>query len=299
MKKILSLFVMLMLLPMLSLAGEYKILASVSNQSITSIDVEKRIKINKYYNKLVSGQEPVNHEDVLESLINEKAVYNYAIQEKIKVEDDEYNRMIENIKKAAGLKQSIESHSSKNGIKYADLQELLKHKLLWSKIVTYKIRSNIAVTEEELENEAKKFISIENKIDLLQVVIDAVEYNRNKRQFDTDIAKLTSSDCKSATDYIGKYVVSSQMINAIKIADLNPAIAQAVANLPVAKFSPVLDSGESLNLFAKCKIYPNNKQLSSEEKMQLREMIIARKSNIEAMRLLAEIKAARSLIQYK
>ena len=156
------LFVLFVILYCCDVFADVKILAMVNDELISSLDVEKRIDINKFFYK-VDGT--IAEEVALNSLIDESIWRQEAKKLKLTVDEQD---LVESVKQFLIMKNlgnvDFKSYVEKQGLDYTLCIEHLKSKLLWNKILMLKVIPYIIISDKEVQDSNDSTMSV-NGID--------------------------------------------------------------------------------------------------------------------------------------
>ncbi|KJV69217.1 SurA N-terminal domain-containing protein [Candidatus Neoehrlichia procyonis] len=128
-----------------------KVVATVDDELISSLDVEKRVKIDKLLYK-VDGK--VAYDMSLKFLIDEALWRREAKNLKISVSDEDMKEAINRILKLIGADgdTSLFSYVQENDLDYKTVLRHLESKILWDKILLLKVIPYINVSDDEIES---------------------------------------------------------------------------------------------------------------------------------------------------
>ncbi len=216
-KSLFKLLVLLTLYVPAALALEYKILADVNGESISTVQVRERVDL-----VLSSSGHELNEEnrkkatpEVVEGLIDEILQRKDADTKKIKITDADFNQVISDLEKSNNLQPGgFRAFIASKGISYDAVSAQIKAGILWKKIVTRYIRPTITVNKDDIEK-AKNYkepepvnIPEHTRVNLSEIVIP-VEYGKDKEAEDLaeSISRTANTGAKDFGDLAKKYSV--------------------------------------------------------------------------------------------
>lgn len=238
--------------PALAAQQDYGIVATVNDQIITNFDVEKRMKLVLVTTDIEDTKE--NRErlrpQVIRSLVDERLQLQEAYKNDITVGPDEVTKGIAMLEQQRGMPAgSLEPFLVSKGVDTSSFQQQLKAQIAWNNLVVRKVRSNVKVSEEEIELARGRMqdnpANQEVKIAVLTLPVDKPEHDaevrRTAQKLAAEIRKKASFEQVAqqfaAAKADGGAVVSAIWINPLQ---LDPAIARALVKTePNAITNPV------------------------------------------------------------
>ena len=144
------LFVLFVILYCGNVFADVKIVAMVNDELISSLDVEKRLDMNKLFYKIDGA---TAEEIALNSLIDESIWRQEAKKLKLTVAEQE---VMEAVKQFLIMKNlgnvDFKSYVEKQGLDYTLCIQHLKSKLLWNKILMLKVIPYIIISDKEVQD---------------------------------------------------------------------------------------------------------------------------------------------------
>lgn len=177
----------------------YKVVAIVNGESISNIQLKDRVDIiinstglrkNLATRKKVAGQ-------AYDILINEILQAQEAKEKGVGLSEDQTKHAIHDLERRnkippGGFKKFIES----KGLSYSATLSQIKAGILWKKTASRIFKSDIEITEEEIDNKAKEYSSkdIVRRVNISEIVIP-VEYEAEDETYQkaVDIARRANA----------------------------------------------------------------------------------------------------------
>ncbi len=159
--------------------ANHKIAVLVNDEIITTYDVSQRLKINAIINGINITPENVQllTKTVVEDLIDENLMYQKSMENKIKVDENEYNTHEKNFfnNQSFSQKELIDTFK-KNNIRYLEFKNFLINEIAWNKLIGslyYRVTAVSDIEVEEIisknpnisEDQAKNLV-IQRQLDL-------------------------------------------------------------------------------------------------------------------------------------
>jgi peptidyl-prolyl cis-trans isomerase SurA len=148
-----------------------KIAARINGDIILMSDVKGRsFQILNEIQKRDENREEVDvnklEREVLNEMIEEKLIIQYAHDNNIKVSDEDIRGALEDIKKQNNLSdEMLESALKKENIPLHEYKERLKEQIIIPKVISYEVRSKVHIDENELrqyyEEHLEEFVTPE------------------------------------------------------------------------------------------------------------------------------------------
>ena len=132
----------------------HKIAVLVNDEIITTYDVSQRLKINAIINGINITPENLQllTNTVVEDLIDENLMYQKSMENKIKVDENEYNTHEKNFfnNQSFSQKELIDTFK-KNNIRYLEFKNFLINEIAWNKLIGSLYYRVTAVSDIEIE----------------------------------------------------------------------------------------------------------------------------------------------------
>lgn len=239
----------------LSASDKIKIIAKVSNQVITNIDLNERYKLSKFLSKIditSKLQKKIIRDKLLQQIIEEKLQIIDINQQHL----DQDNNLDQNIDQIIinnhGNLINFQEIMQKENISYDSYREQIKNKILFNKLVEKNISSKIQVTNSDI-NEVLEINDIKNTIETFKILEIYIEKSDDswkiaqtlfvELQGGKDFRKL-SREFSDLHDYI-----SSEEVGWIKEGELNVKLYQSIINLSKGEISKPTELNGSYYIF--------------------------------------------------
>lgn len=133
---------------------EVGIAAIVDDSAISNVDLQERIKIAMFAANLPKGKglEEKLLPQILRNLVDERLYMKEAEKLDVAVNKEDISRVVTDIEKRNNIQPGkFNEYLKFNGISQNIMMEQIKSQLTWSKVVAYKIRPQISVTDKEID----------------------------------------------------------------------------------------------------------------------------------------------------
>ncbi len=165
-------------------------IAAVVNDEIISIyDLAQRIRL------VIATTDLPNSPDirrrlaaqVLRTMIDERLQLQEAKRENIRVSQREIRGTLANIEKRNGMKPGeLDRFLAENGIDKAALLTQIRARIAWLKLINRKLRRQVAIGDEEIDDELRRLAALQNKphnrVSEIFLSVDNPEQDREVRQ---------------------------------------------------------------------------------------------------------------------
>lgn len=247
-----------------SVPGDF-IVAVVNSEPITNAEVNAAMKRLKDQGKAQGRAVPPDaqlRQDVLESLINEKAQLQHAIQSGIRVDDAsldqaELNVARQNQTDLDGLTQLL----AKDGLTRKAFREQLKEQILVSRVRDREVNSQVRITDQDVdrylqERRATRSDPFTQQINLAQVLIvlpekasaeQAAQLYQQAQKIQAR-ARAGENFNTLVTQYSGGDKANGGQIGLRPASRYPTAFVQATAELPVGGVSEVVRTGAGFHI---------------------------------------------------
>ena len=267
-----------------------KIVAKVGDEVILLSEVEERtsrLLAVLPSNERIGKKEIMKR--VLEDLVEEKLFMLEAKKLKMKVEDDEIDAEIENLKRKYPSETAFYSALEKEGKNLAQLKEEIKEGLLVKKVLYSQILSKIKVSEEEIKNfyeEYKKDLSPPPKVCISQIWI---KLDHPEEEIE-EIVEEIKSRLKKGEDFYslarqyseGPFREKGGRIGYLPETQLLPEIRIALRSIKVGGITPPIRSNDGIR-FIKLEGIQYSPPPSLEEVREKIKRIIFKRKTQEAI----------------
>ena len=219
---IIRLFLLFSILYCGNVFADVKIVAMVNDELISSLDVEKRADINKFFYK-ING--PIAKEIALNSLIDESIWRQEAKKLKLTVNEQEVAEAIKQFLIMKNLGNvDFKSYVEKHGLDYTLCVQHLKSKLFWNKILLLKVIPYIMISDKEIQDNNDRTMSangMDTSLHIQEIILPTGV--GNEKLINTVISSLQSgAGIESIRKDIEGMLVEEANIN-VKNIDVNLA----------------------------------------------------------------------------
>ena len=247
-----------------------RIVAIVNDDVISLYDLNQEMK--PFVDKIMSMGYPEDKEkqmlyqlrtQVLERMIDQKLADQEAKRMEINVSDEEVHNAIERIKEAGhGTDEDLRNALAAQGITMAEYREKIRNQILKSRLVNREIKSKIAIPPEDIkayyESHPDEFGG--EKTYHLYMIFKQFPDDADEAQKDA-----MEQDLKDALQRVrggevsfpalaeeisdGPQAQSGGYLGIFELKDLSPQLKNLLANMQGGDMTPILKSGEGLQVF--------------------------------------------------
>ncbi|KAA8471977.1 SurA N-terminal domain-containing protein [Anaplasma marginale] len=222
-------------------ASSVRIKAVVDGKAITSLDVSRRTKANAFFYKTAHAGS--DQGEVLQSLVDESVLELEAKELGISVGkrelEAEASKMFSVLGVCDGL--SVGECVAQNGLDYKSVEDHLRSRVIWSKILATRVAPFLAVSDSDVENyvDEAKSAGLETVLDLEQVfvpfkagnVLDSVLSELNKGVALDKIASRYREHAVYADRAVG--VTASAFLPDVKISLVKAKVGQVIGPIRI------------------------------------------------------------------
>lgn len=283
--------------------NEIGIAAIVGDSVISNIDLQERIKIAMFASNLPKdkGLEQKILPQVLRNLVDEKLYRQEAENLGIAINNDDIARVVADIEQRNNIQPGkFNEYLASNGISQHSMMEQIKSQLTWSKVIARKIRPQITVTDNEIDEKLEHMTRQQSaeelnlsKIGIKRAFVAVAENTKPEevKKLEEKILQKQAKlkNCKDFTKFAKDINsnVDPQMVTT-QISDLAPEISTQVANLKIGELSrPTLADG-GYNIYMLCEKTDAASAIALKNK--IRETIFMKKLEIQANRYLRDLR---------
>ncbi|QXK92202.1 SurA N-terminal domain-containing protein [Neoehrlichia mikurensis] len=292
MLRIVRLFtVFIALLYCVSSVASVKIVATVDDELISSLDVEKRVKFDKLLHRI---DETVADSMSLKFLIDEALLRSEAKNLKISVNESDIKEATHRILKFidANGSMSLLDYIQKNDLDYTTVLRYIESKVIWDKILLVKVIPYINVSDDEVdnyiaENKSDKF---ETMVSLNQVFIPSKSKDIVKIVLKALLSNVSIHDIR---DRYKNYGISIDEISGINVDSLDHKIKANLINANIGQvMNPIefeqgylimqlLDKVQISKKFIYSEVMLKQVMFSSKDKNKLDQMMKLQNSKVD------------------
>lgn len=233
------LILLLIIFPLKLLTAEVEIIANVNGEPISSLDVEKRVKlVNSLFSNKGIDKKELKFQ-MLKQLIDEMIILNEASRLNIKLNDEELNNaVVLFINQSFGLKaEEIKDYLNQHQIDANVLTRQIRCQLLWNKIIEARIVPFInGVSNEEVKNFQKQI----EKPDHLITIKEWVTPNQHDAQ---DLVKGLHNE----SDFVPKFQIKKHKIT-VNLNQVKGELKNALEKLEIGEISDSIKSTEGYSV---------------------------------------------------
>jgi hypothetical protein len=222
-----------------------KIVAIVEDTSITLSGLEGRKKLLKYFNRignLSTEQEKIYTSMVLQSMIDDQVLLEYAKTVGIIVTPKEIDKFIDNIEKTGKLQSGTLTNQIVNvlHIPLSELRSKMKAEVLRSKIIRDSLSRNVMISQEDVES---MVLATNFRDASLKLQIFTAKNDKEKTiKFMSSLPSRIKS-CKNIKHIRYKAFADLTEISG-KLSELAPSMQAIVKDLEVNEASNVIEDDQ-------------------------------------------------------
>jgi peptidyl-prolyl cis-trans isomerase SurA len=286
MRKEWFLFLLCLLFPLSAAALELnRVVAVINNEAITSLQLDKALA------SATPGTTPAIDErrQVLERLIEESLMRQRAEEIGLTVSDDEVEAAVQDVLRQNRLsKEQLDAALTQQGMTPEDYRQGLRRQILRFKLVGREVQGLIEVSSREIQDyyaanmaDYSDAASIE-----LQHISFPLTGQNAKIQEERGEAALTA--LRAGTDFATVLATAVKdgadggEMGTIDLADLTPAFAAAVKDLPVGGSSELVASEQALHLLVVTNRTPGKVRPLDEVREEIRSKLAEQKRSTAA-----------------
>ena len=201
-------------------------------------------------------------EDMLNRLIDQKLKDQEIERLKIKIDERETDQTIERIKEENFYTDEDLRYTLANeGLTMEEYRERIKEQILRTKLINLKVRSKIVITKEDITSYynnhpdkygGKKKYHLYNIIIKVPLFADETEKDKIKARMDEILTELKAGE--SFENMASAYSESSLGaeggdLGLFRLDELSPQLRNAIKEMKVGEFTPVLDTDQGFQIF--------------------------------------------------
>ncbi len=299
-------FILAGLLPSISNAITYKVIAVVNGESISNIQLKDRV------NLIISSAGMPNSKEVkekvtkeaMEVLINETLQNQEAKSKGIEITEDELKQAISDLETKNGIeKGGFKKFLNARGVSYNATVEQIKAGVQWKKTLSRFLRSQILITDKEIADKQKELTNIKKQtlVNISEIVIPK-EFDDNSSTFEL-LDKIITTVNSGERDFgdlaskysVGKTAIRGGLVGWIEEDKIMEPIKSEVMKTQTGKISePIFVD----NLYVI--ILVNERKIidPANDKNSIREKLFAEKMETQSKRYIKELRQ-KALIERK
>jgi hypothetical protein len=227
--------------------------AIVEDTSITLSELQHRKKLIAYFSNIsiAPSQDQQFSKAVLNSMIEDQVLFNYAKKIGISVTEKELETFISNIEQSNKMKPGHLAHeiTHRINIPIQELDNKMRAELLRSKIVREMLARDVNITNQDVESLVLTTNFKDANIDLT-IITSKDDSDKTYKKMENLKRRIKS--CKSIKSlYFKKFAEVSEIQT--KLSAINPMTQALVKDLPVDQPSQVVEDNNKLRIFLVCK----------------------------------------------
>ncbi len=295
-------FVAALVLAVASNARAQEVVAFVSGQPITTLDVEHRGKFMQMSTKKVPTRK-----EVLDSLIDEILEVNEAKRFTIEVPESEVDNAFSNVATRMGLDaQKLTQLLASNGTSADTLKRRLRAQVAWTTLVRGRYKASLEIRDSDVEAQLQLHKPEEKNEAGYEYIMDPVVFivprgspdaAYEARKHDADALRARFLSCNEGIPFARalKDVAVRDQVSKFS-ADLPQQLRGILDGTPVGRLTPPETTKEGVQMFAVCA----KKETKSETPgmREVRDQMFQQKFGAKAKRYLEDLRRA-AMIEYK
>ncbi len=238
-------------------AAQVNIAAVVGDTVITTTDVEERrdlIMATSGIPATVENQQKITPR-VVQSLIDETLELQEAKAQSQNVTDEEVNKAIDSMGARGESKENLRQFITSHGLSLRSLENQIRAQLSWNKVVTRKLRRNVAVAQDEVARAQKAAAAAPGESELRIQAMEIRFTGKNGADGAHKMAEEIGLELKAgtpmaslATRYIKHPEVAYNPPLWVPEKSMPPALQQKMQPLKAGEVTPPLPGERSLQL---------------------------------------------------
>jgi peptidyl-prolyl cis-trans isomerase SurA len=246
-----------------------RIIAIVNNDIVTLTELNR--KMRPFQAKIREmGYPPEKERDMLakvrtemiDQLIDQRLTDQEIKRYRIEVSEEEINEAIERVKTQNYFTdEDLQAALAQEGITIAEYREGIKSQMLRSKLVNYRIRSKIVITEEDVKSYYEEHTADyagEIKYHLRNIIMKIPPYadDDEKRAVRAEMENVLD-ELKAGKSFAAMAAIYSESplaakggdLGFFKLAEVSPQLREALKDLKPGEFTGVLDTDQGYQIF--------------------------------------------------
>jgi len=297
-----TMLVAALVLAVASNARAQEVVAFVSGQPITTLDVEHRGKFMQMSTKKVPTRK-----EVLDSLIDEILEVNEAKRFTIEVPESEVDNAFSNVATRMGLDaQKLTQLLASNGTSADTLKRRLRAQVAWTTLVRGRYKASLEIRDSDVEAQLQLHKPEEKNEAGYEYIMDPIVFivprgspdaAYEARKHDADALRARFLTCNEGIPFARalKDVAVRDQVSKFS-ADLPQQLRGILDGTPVGHLTPPETTKEGVQMFAVCA----KKETKSETPgmREVRDQMFQQKFGAKAKRYLEDLRRA-AMIEYK
>lgn len=316
MKKLFWILFLLAVFAPVAQAGDQELLdrvvAVVNDEVITQAELDAFLRpIYEQYHKDYSGEELMKIMNdarlkILNQMIEDKLVYQEAVQQGIEVKDEEIEKELDEFKKKMDKSDNLDLALEREGMTMKTLRDRLRKQAMIRQLHDREIRSKVVVSPSEAEDFYKKNpekFRTKERVRVRSLTIKKSEESRAKGIPDEkakekialldqrirsnghfeDVVIKFSEDSHAKQEGLGEWIERGAMIESVD---------EEVFKTPVGKLTKVVETPIGYHIFRIVEKEPAKEQKFDEMKDQITNYLYQQKNNTRFREWMEEVKRA-------
>ena len=289
-----------------------RVVAVVNDEVITQAELDTFLRpVYEQYSKEYSGQELIKamnevRQKILSQMIEDKLVYQEAVQMGIEVKDDEVEKEFQTFKAKMERPEDLDAMLEREGLTMKALRERLKKQAMVRQLQDREIRSKVVVSPTEVEdffkNHPEKFKAKE-RVRVKSLTIKKSEEARAKGLTDEQakqriallgqkiksshnfdqIVKDFSEDSHAKQEGLGEWIERGAMIESVD---------EVIFKTPVGQITGIVETPIGYHIFRIEAKEPEKVQTFDDVREQIAGYLFQEKSNARFRDWMEEVKKA-------
>ncbi len=264
-----------------------RIVAIVEDETITLSELQQRKKMMSYFNgvKSLSSEQDKHYANMmLQSMIDDEAMEQYAKKVEIAASDSEVNEFIKNIE----TNSKMQPGQLVKAVKDLNVQEDVLRKLLHAQVVRNKIirevlSRNINVTQDDVES---LILSTNSRDAILNLKVFTAKNDKDRTYKSMNSLNSRIKGCKNLN--LLRYQPFAEL-SAIstKLSALSPDMQNLVKNMKIGETSGVVKD-DGMRIFLLCE--KNLDQMTMEDNNSVANFLGNKKLNLKARKFFQDLR---------
>ena len=279
-------FLLCLLLPLNVSALELnRVVAVINNEAITSIQLDKALAT------AAPGETPAIDErrQVLDRLIEESLMRQRAEEIGLTVSDDEVEAAVQDVLRQNRLtKEQLDAALTQQGITPDDYRQGLRRQILRFKLVGREVQGLIEVSSREIQDYYAANLATYSEAASIELQHISFPLTGQDAKVQEERGQAALAALRAGTDFATVLATAVQAgadggeMGTLELADLTPAFAAAVKDLPVGASSELIASEQALHLLVVTGRTPGRVRPLDEVREEIRGKLAEQKRSTAA-----------------
>jgi peptidyl-prolyl cis-trans isomerase SurA len=285
MRKEWFLLLLCLLLPGNALAVELnRVVAVINNEAITSIQLDKALAAAEPGTPAIDERR-----QVLDRLIEESLLRQRAAEIGLTVSDDEVEAAVQDVLRQNHLtKEQLDAALTRQGITPDDYRQGLRRQILRFKLVGREVQGLIEVSSREIQDYYTANLAAYTEAPSIELQHISFSLTGKDVKVQEERGQAALAALRAGTDFASVLATAVAAgaeggeMGTLDLADLTPAFAAAVKDLPVGGSSELIASGEALHLLVVTGRTPGKVRPLDEVREEIRSKLAEQKRSTAA-----------------